>query len=76
MFHKFTLGDVEDPDLYATQPIYEWQQTEAGQWVMTHCKDPQYSIGPDKISWGHQVRIYGILEDRDATFWQLKWGKQ
>jgi hypothetical protein len=25
------MGDVEDPELYAAQPLYEWQQTEQGQ---------------------------------------------
>ena len=22
--HKFSVGDVEDPDLYAAQPLWEW----------------------------------------------------
>ena len=73
-FHSFTMGDVDDPDIYVAQPIWEWQQTEPGQWVMLHCKDPRYSIGPDGASWGHRVRLYGELEDKDAMFWQLKWG--
>ncbi len=74
-FHSFTLGDVDDPDIYAAQPIYEWQQTEQGKWVMTHCHDPRYTIGPDGASWGHRVRLYGELQDSDATFWELKWGQ-
>jgi len=74
-FHTFTMGDVDDPDIYAAQPIYEWQQTEAGQWAMAHCADPRYSFNPDGNSWGHRVILYGDLDDKDATFWQLKWGK-
>lgn len=72
-FHTFTLGDVDDPDIYAAQPISEWQQTDQGQWVMAHCRDPKYSIGPDGQSWGHRVRLYGELTDQDATFFTLKW---
>ena len=34
--HRFSLSDVEDPELYAAQPIWEWQQTETGKWVMEH----------------------------------------
>jgi hypothetical protein len=34
--HNFPMGDVEDPDLYAASPLYEWQQSEAGAWVMAH----------------------------------------
>ena len=32
LLHEFRLGDVEDPEIYAAQPIWEWQQTEAGAW--------------------------------------------
>ena len=75
-FHTFTMGDVDDPEIYAAQPIWEWQQTEQGQWVMQHCRDPKYTIGPDGSSWGHCVRLYGEVEDQAATFFQLKWGKE
>ena len=74
-FHTFTMGDVDDPDIYVAQPIWEWQQTEQGQWVMAHCKDPKYTFHPDAHTWGHRVLLYGELDDQDATFWQLKWGK-
>lgn len=74
-FHTFTLGDVEDPEIYVAQPIWEWQQTDLGQWVMDRCSDPKYSIGPDGISWGHRVRLYGELEDKDATYFKLRWGQ-
>lgn len=73
-FHSFIMGDVDDVDIYVAQPIYEWQQTEQGQWVMAHCPDPRYSVNPDGTSWGHRVILYGELEEQDATFFQLKWG--
>lgn len=75
IFHTFTMGDVDDVDIYVAQPIWEWQQTEKGQWVMAHCSDPRYHIMPDGSSWGHRVKLYGELEDKDATFFQLKWGE-
>ena len=34
--HRFRMGDVEDPDLYAAQPLWEWQESEMGAWVMKH----------------------------------------
>ena len=73
-FHTFRMGDVEDPDIYAAQPIWEWQQTEPGQWVLIHCPDPRYVVESDNMSWGYRVRLYGELEEKDATFFQLKWG--
>jgi len=74
-FHTFRMGDVDDPEIYAAQPIWEWQQTEQGQWVLAHCTDPKYAVEPDNMSWGYRVRLYGEINDTDATFFQLKWGK-
>lgn len=70
------MGDVDDPDIYVAQPIWDWQQTEQGQWVMAHCLDPKYSYSPDGASWGHRVRLYGDISEQDATFFQLKWGNK
>ena len=73
-FHSFRIGDVDDPDIYAAQPLWEWQQTEQGQWVLKHCCDPKYRYGADQASWGYKVWVYGEVEDQDATFFELKWG--
>ena len=70
------MGDVEDPEIYVAQPIYEWQQTEKGKWCMENSVDPQYTIGADANSWGHRVTLYGGLEDKDAVFFELKWGSK
>ena len=75
VFHTFRMGDVEDPELYAAQPIYEWQQTEQGCWVMAHCPDPQFRVHPDPYAWGHAVSIYGPLEESAAVIFLLKWGE-
>ena len=74
-FHSFGMGDVEDPELYAAEPLYQWQQTEQGQWVMKHCSDPQYIVRADDHNWGHKIIVYGEIEDRLATEYLLKWGK-
>jgi hypothetical protein len=74
-FHSFGMGDVEDPELYAAQPLYEWQQTEKGQWVMKHCSDPRYIVRPDVNTFGHKITVYGEVEDKLATEYLLKWGK-
>ena len=29
--HEFTLGDVDDPEIYAAVPLYEWQLSDAGK---------------------------------------------
>lgn len=69
------LGDVEDPELYASMPIVQWQGTEQGAWVMEHGKDIRYNIAPDPVSFGYKVHICGELEDRDLTYYYMRWGK-
>jgi hypothetical protein len=56
--HEFTLGDVEDPDLYAAQPLWEWQESEFGQWVMKNAADtPTWHRMADPMSMGYKYRI-------------------
>ena len=76
IFHTFSMGDVEDPEIYAAAPIYAWQETEHGQWVMAHCKDPTYRIGSDPGYMGYKITLSGPLEEADAVFHELKWGSR
>lgn len=56
--HEFKLSDVDDPDMYAAQPLYEWQQSEFGQWVMKNAADtPSWHRYADPISYGYHYRI-------------------
>ena len=74
--HSFTMGDVEDPDLYAAQPIYEWQQSEMGQWVIEHAVEtPFWHRTIDPASYGHKYYIIARLREQDQTYWTLKWQK-
>ena len=73
--YSFKMGDVEDPYLYAGFPIHEWQQTEHGQWVMEHAVgEIVFHCIPDPESYGYRVDIVGHLEEKDCTFFKLKWG--
>lgn len=73
--HTFTVGDVEDPSLYAGGPLYEWQQSEAGQWVLDHANEPPYwQQSISALTWGHVFAVIANLSDTDATYYRLKWG--
>jgi len=73
--HKFTMGDVDDPDLYAAQPLYDWQSSEMGAWVMARAVDtPEWHRQPDMLQYGYQYAIVAKLKDVDYTWWMLKWG--
>lgn len=67
------MGDVEDPELYASFPLGEFMDTEKGQWIKKNCPDPKYSVGPDINNFGFRVVVYGIVEDRFAIEYYLKW---
>lgn len=74
ILHEFSMGDVEDPYLYASEPIYNWQQTEKGKWVMEHVKDePVFHCIPDAKTFGYRVVITGELLERDEIIFRLKW---
>ena len=56
--HEFKMGDVDEPDLYAAQPLYEWEKSEFGQWVMKHAADtPTWHRHVDPVTYGYQYRI-------------------
>ena len=75
-FKQFNIGDVDDPEIYAAQPIYEWQQTEHGRWVMEHARDLKYYTQPDLATLGYSVTIRGELPDGPLTTeYFLRWPK-
>jgi len=74
--HEFTMGDVEDPDLYAAQPLYEWQQSEAGQWVMKNAyEQPVWHRMEDYLNFGYKYCIRAKLMGPALTEWFLRYGK-
>jgi hypothetical protein len=69
------MGDVEDPELYAAFPLSEFMATEKGQWIKQNCPDPQYIVRADPRTYGSRVIVYGMVDDRSATEYYLKWNK-
>ena len=71
--HEFTMGDVEDPDLYAAGPILDWQKSPAGEFVMEHAVEKPYWIRQvDHSSYGYRYRIMARLSEQNQTFFRLK----
>ena len=74
IFHKFTLYDCEDPEIYAAGPILDWQKSEMGDWVMANTTEkPVFHITLDTNSLGYQVVITGKLDPEAETFFRLKY---
>jgi hypothetical protein len=74
LVHTFRLGDVEDPDIYAAEPIWAWQQSAAGCWVMEHAVEkPYWTRRTDHQSYGYEFKIVARLSEADAVFFKLKY---
>ncbi len=74
--HTFTLSDVEDPEIYAAEPIWKWQQSEAGKFVMEHAIDtPSYHKHIDHQVYGYRFAITAELEAKKLAEFYLRWGQ-
>ena len=73
--HKFKMGDVEDPILYAGKPLYDWQTSEAGKWVMENAVEtPAWHRFEIPFTYEHQFVIRARLTAQDVTYFLLKFG--
>jgi len=73
--HSFRIGDAEDPDLYAAQPLWDWQESEKGKWVMEHAVEtPTWNRELDFVTYGYRYAIIAELPGPRATEYYLKWG--
>lgn len=71
--HKFRMGDVEDPELYAAEPLYKWEKSEVGQWVMKNSiEQPRWNLVTNPNTYGYEVIISATFKPEDYTFWKLK----
>ena len=74
--HKFSMGDVEDPDLYAAQPLWEWQESEQGKFVMEHAiETPIWHRQADPYNYGYQYVIVAELEKKKLSEFYLRFDK-
>jgi len=75
--HRFRMGEVEDPDLYAATSLWEWQASEMGKFVMEKSiETPVWHRQHDVANYGYQYAVQAFLKGVDYSFWVLKWGNQ
>ena len=68
---EITMGDVDDPYLYAAFPIHEWEQTEEYAWLKTQCDDMVFFC--DAHYFGFIIRVYAPLTGKALTYYNLKY---
>ena len=74
LVHTFRLGDVEDPEIYAAGPLFDWERSDAGQWVMKHAVGkPYWTKRIDYHSYGYEFNVVARLSEADQIFFRLKY---
>ena len=74
--HKFTISDSDDPEIYAAEPIMEWQQSEAGKFVMSNAVTvPVFHKHLDFASLGYHYAITAELEKKKYSEFLLRYGR-
>jgi len=72
--HEFRIGDSDDPEIYAAEPLYAWQKTEKGRWVMEVAKEPptyRFEIDPEWM--GYRATITADIDEQFLTYYYLRW---
>jgi hypothetical protein len=69
--HKFNMGDVEDPDLWAAQHLVEFETTEKGKWVMNNTFEPTWNRNVHQFGW--QYTITTTMTEHQHTYYKLKY---
>jgi hypothetical protein len=74
--HRFRLGDVEDPEIYAAEPLYRWQQSDAGKFIMANSwVTPEYHRHLDQAVYGYTYVITAELEEKKLSEFYLRFGQ-
>lgn len=68
--------DTQDPDVTLAEPLWLWQQTDHGRWVMQHAHNLTFHRRVDSNFFGYDVVICGdLLDPQTITEYFLKWPK-
>ena len=74
LVHSIEMGDVEDPEIYAADPIIEFEKTEQGLWLKEHSLEQmEFIIRPNGGAFGFIIHLFAQLTDKDLTYYSLKW---
>lgn len=73
--HRFFLDDVEDPDLWAAEPLYNWEQSDEGRWVMNNAvESPEWRRSLDYTLYRHEYIVTAKFAGAKLTEWLLRYG--
>lgn len=73
--HKFRISDVEDPDLFAGEELYKWQESDSGKFVMENSLDKPMWTRHIEHSY-YTYHITAEMSGERMTEYILKFGKK
>lgn len=74
--HRFSVSDTDDPEIYAAQPIWEWENSDAGKFVMTNSLTvPVFHKSFDYMTLGCRFAITAELDKKKYSEFLLRFGK-
>jgi hypothetical protein len=74
--HRFNISDVDDPEIYAAGPIFDWERSDAGAFVMKHAVEiPVFHKTIRNSTYGYEYAITAELEAKKLSEFYLRWGK-
>jgi hypothetical protein len=73
---SFTLtGNIEDPEIMAAEPLYDWEHSEQGQWVMRNaCDTPIWHKSIDPSSYNYKFIVRAKFMGPALTEMLLRYG--
>ena len=68
--HNFSVGDVEEPDLYAGMHMSDWQRTDRGKWVMDNAQEVSWHR--IMCEYGYEYIISAEFKEKEYIYYKLK----
>ncbi len=74
--YRFKVCDSDDPDLYAAQPLWEWQNSDRGKFVIENAiETPIWQKQLDHSSFCYNFAVIAELPKSKLSEYYLRWGK-
>lgn len=74
--HRFSISDTDDPEIYVAGPIFDWERSEAGKFVMKHAITvPVFHKNHHIDSLNYEYAITAELEKKKYSEFLLRFGK-
>jgi hypothetical protein len=72
--YEFSIEEVDDPVLYISEPLINWEKSEPGKYVMSVAVEPPaWRRHLNYLTLTTSVAVTAKLYEEDAIYYALKW---